>query len=50
MDQRYCGASTGNARVTGLDFADDAAILATPMKVLVLALEVLLGGDIAFGT
>ena len=34
-----CGARIGNAWVTDLDFADDAALLAELMDVLVLALD-----------
>ena len=39
VDQSRCGASVGNFKVTDLDFADDAVILAESLEVLVLALE-----------
>ena len=39
VDQSHCGASIGNFKVTDLDFADDAVILAESLEVLVLALE-----------
>ena len=37
----YCGASVGNAKITDLVFADDAAIFAESLEVLVMALEAL---------
>ena len=37
-DQSHCGASFSNVRITDLDFANDAAILAESLEVLVLAL------------
>ena len=40
-DQSRCGASVGNTKVTDLDFADDAVLLAESLEVLVMALEAL---------
>ena len=41
MEPSHCGASVGNTKITDLVFADDAAILAESLKVLVMALEAL---------
>ena len=41
MQQSHCGASVGNTKITDLVFADDAAIYAESLEVLVMALEVL---------
>ena len=40
-DRSLCGASVGNTKVSDLDFADDAVLLAESLDVLVMALEVL---------
>ncbi|KAG0730593.1 Retrovirus-related Pol polyprotein from type-2 retrotransposable element R2DM [Chionoecetes opilio] len=41
VDQRDCGASIGNTKITDLVFADDAVIFAESLEVLVMALEAL---------
>ena len=41
VEQSHCGASVGNTKITDLVFADDAAILAESLEVLVMALEAL---------
>lgn len=41
VDRSSCGASIGNFKVTDLDFADDAVILAETLEVLEIALEAL---------
>ncbi|KAG0729698.1 Retrovirus-related Pol polyprotein from type-1 retrotransposable element R2 [Chionoecetes opilio] len=41
VDQRDCGASVGNTKITDLVFADDAVIFAESLEVLVMALEAL---------
>ena len=40
-EESHCGASVGNTEITDLVFADDAAIFAEPLEVLVMALEAL---------
>ena len=41
MEQSHCGASVGNTETTDLVIADDAAIFAESLEVLVMALETL---------
>ena len=41
VEQSHCGASVGNTKITDLVFADDAAIFAESLEVLVMALEAL---------
>ena len=41
VEQGHCRASVGNTEITGLVFADDAAIFAESLEVLVMALEAL---------
>ena len=41
VEQNHCGASVGNTEITDLVFADDAAIFAEALDVLVMALEAL---------
>ena len=41
VEQSHCGASVGNSKITDLVFADDAAIFAESLEVLVKALEAL---------
>ena len=41
VEQSHCGASVGNTEITYLVFADDAAIFAESLEVLVMALEAL---------
>ena len=41
MEQSHCGASVGNTKITDLVFADDGAIFAESLEVLVMALEAL---------
>ena len=41
VEQSHCGASVGNIKITDLVFADDAAIFAESLEVLVMALEAL---------
>ena len=41
MEQNHCGASVDNTEITDLAFADDAAIFAESLEVLVMALEAL---------
>ena len=41
IEQSHCGASVGNTEITDLVFADDAAIFAESLEVLVMALEAL---------
>ena len=38
VEQNHCGASVDNTEITDLAFADDAAIFAELLEVLVLAL------------
>ena len=39
MEQGHCEASIGNTEITDLVFADDAAIFAESLEVLVMALD-----------
>ena len=41
VEQSHCGVSVGNTKITDLVFADDAAIFAVSLEVLVMALEAL---------
>ena len=41
VEQSHCGASVDNTEITDLVFADDAAIFAESLEVLVMALEAL---------
>ena len=41
VEQSHCGASVSNTEITDLVFADDAAIFAESLEVLVMALEAL---------
>ena len=41
VEQSHCGTSVGNTEITDLVFADDAAIFAESLEVLVMALEAL---------
>ena len=41
VEQSHSGASVGNTQITDLVFADDAAIFAESLEVLVIALETL---------
>ena len=41
VEQSHCGVSVGNTKITDLVFADDAAIFAESLEVLVMALEAL---------
>ena len=41
VEKSHCGASVGNTEITDLVFADDAAIFAESLEVLVMALEAL---------
>ena len=40
-NKSHCGASVGNTKITDLVFADDAAIFAESLEVMVMALEAL---------
>ena len=41
VEQSHCRASVGNTKITDLVFADDAAIFAESLEVLVIGLEAL---------
>ena len=41
VEQSHCGASVGNTKITDLVFADDTAIFAESLEVLVMALKAL---------
>ena len=49
VEQSHCGASVGNTEITDLIFADDAAIFAESLAVLVMARGTARGGE-ALGT